>query len=31
VTRAIGHGLFELLSPPYSLVPLVQTSRSPDE
>ena len=31
VTRTIGHGLLELLSPPASLVPIVQASRSPDE
>jgi hypothetical protein len=31
VTRKIGHGLLEMLSPPFSIVPLVETSRSPDE
>lgn len=30
VTRAIGHGLLEFMSPPSSLLPLVSTSRSPD-
>ena len=31
VGRKVGHGLLEVLSPPFSLVPLVQGERSPDD
>jgi hypothetical protein len=31
VSRAIGHGLLEVLSPPYSIARVAKTSRSPDE
>ena len=30
VTRAIGHGLLEFFSPPFAIVPVLATSRSPD-
>ena len=30
-TRAIGHGLFEVLSPPFTILPVVGAERSPDE
>jgi|JI10StandDraft_1071094.scaffolds.fasta_scaffold02649_9 hypothetical protein len=31
VTGAIGHGVLELLSPPFVILPLASTSRSPDQ
>ncbi|HVV86186.1 MAG TPA: DUF2279 domain-containing protein [Kofleriaceae bacterium] len=31
VGRAIGHGLLEIFSPPYSILPAVSATRSPDE